>query len=52
MNYYIVLYLVEAIGTLRSKSSLLKLPIFNVHAYSNARVHQITKLKITKAFYG
>ena len=34
-----------AIGDLRSKSPLLKPPIINVHAHSNARVHQITKLK-------
>ena len=34
-----------AIGDLRSKLPLLKPPIINVHAHSNARVHQITKLK-------
>ena len=36
-----------AIGDLRSKSQLLKPPIINVHAHSNACVHQIAKLKTT-----
>ena len=34
-----------AIGDLRSKSPFLKPPIINVHAHSNARVHQIAKFK-------
>ena len=34
-----------AIGDLKSKSPLLKLPIINVHAHSNTRVYQIAKLK-------
>ena len=38
--------IILAIGDLRSKSPLLKLPIINTHAHSNAHVHQITKLKI------
>ena len=33
------------IGDLRSRSPLLKLPIINAHAHSNAHVHQIAKLK-------
>ena len=36
---------IVAIGDLRSKLPLLKPPIINAHAHSNARVHQITKLK-------
>ena len=33
------------IGDLRSKLPFLKLPIINAHAHSNARAHQIAKLK-------
>ena len=36
------------IGDLRSKSPLLKLPIINMHAQSNACVHQIAKLRTAK----
>ena len=37
--------IILVIGDLRSKSQLLKPPIINMHAHSNARVHQIAKLK-------
>ena len=39
------------IGDLRSKSPLLKLPIINAHAHSNARVHQIAKLRTAKYIF-
>ena len=39
---------IVVIGDLRSKSPLLKLPNINAHAHSNARVHQVAKLKTTK----
>ena len=42
-----------AIGNLRSKLSLLKPPIINAHGHSNARVHQVAKLKTgNKNFFG
>ena len=40
-----------AIGNLRSKLPLLKLPIINAYAHSNTHVHQITKLKTAKYIF-
>ena len=40
-----------AIGNLRSNFIAIKPPIINVHAYSNAHVHHITKLKTAKYFF-